>query len=398
MFDASNVGGNTAAPIKATPWVYRDPKTIPPRQWLYDRHFIRGFMACTISPGGIGKSSLLLVEAIAMASGRNLLSVGPVKPLQVWYWNGEDPIEEIERRVAAIMAFYRIDPNEIAGRLFIDTGRKQKIIIASKTRNGVDIAHPLVKALKETIKANKIDVLIIDPFVRCHEVTENDNSEIELVADQWSSIADAGNCAVELVHHSRKSGGAEITVEHGRGAVCLIDRSRSARVLNQMTLEEAAAAGITHSPRFYFRVDNGKANLAPPSDNTKWFRLNSFNIGNGDDGDYPLGDDLQVVATFKMPRAMDAVTPVHLLEVQRRLAADGQWRAAVQAKDRWVGILVAEVLGIDLAIEPKTLKGQRAQINTILASWLKSGAIREVERKDGNGDDRKFIEVGTLAN
>ncbi|MGI4764846.1 MAG: hypothetical protein ACRYGP_07245 [Janthinobacterium lividum] len=32
-------------------------------------------MSCTVSPGGRGKSSLVLVEAMALASGRPLLSI-----------------------------------------------------------------------------------------------------------------------------------------------------------------------------------------------------------------------------------------------------------------------------------------------------------------------------------
>src|SRR5690606_19629679 len=52
-------------------WV--EPENIPPRPWVYGRHFIRGFVTLTVSPGGVGKSSLVTVEALAMASGRNLL-------------------------------------------------------------------------------------------------------------------------------------------------------------------------------------------------------------------------------------------------------------------------------------------------------------------------------------
>lgn len=64
-----------ASNIRAQCFVYRDPRTIPPRKWLYDKHFIRGYVSADIAPGGIGKTSLVLVEAIAMASGRNLGSV-----------------------------------------------------------------------------------------------------------------------------------------------------------------------------------------------------------------------------------------------------------------------------------------------------------------------------------
>jgi len=53
-----------------------------------------------------------MVEAIAMASGHELLGIKPVKKLKVWYWNGEDPREEIDRRFAAICKHYGIKPEE----------------------------------------------------------------------------------------------------------------------------------------------------------------------------------------------------------------------------------------------------------------------------------------------
>ena len=70
----------TRRPITATPFEWRDPSTIPPRQWLFGRHLIRKFMSCTIAPGGLGKSSLVLVEAVSMASGRNLTGFAPARP------------------------------------------------------------------------------------------------------------------------------------------------------------------------------------------------------------------------------------------------------------------------------------------------------------------------------
>ena len=33
--------------LVATPYVWRDPETIPPRAWLYGRHYIRKFVSAT---------------------------------------------------------------------------------------------------------------------------------------------------------------------------------------------------------------------------------------------------------------------------------------------------------------------------------------------------------------
>jgi AAA domain len=54
--------------LKATPYVFRDPKSIPRREFLYGTHLIRKFGSAKFAAGGVGKSALALTEAIAMAT------------------------------------------------------------------------------------------------------------------------------------------------------------------------------------------------------------------------------------------------------------------------------------------------------------------------------------------
>jgi hypothetical protein len=60
---------------RATPWVWGDPKTMPPREFAYRTHYIRKFVSAGIGAPGGGKSSKRMVEALTMASGRALLGV-----------------------------------------------------------------------------------------------------------------------------------------------------------------------------------------------------------------------------------------------------------------------------------------------------------------------------------
>ena len=87
------------------------------------------------------------------------------------------------------------------------------------------------------------DVVIADPFISSHQVTENDNNAIDMVVKEWGRVAELGNCAVRLTHHARK-GEQEITAESGRGASALIAAARCVRVFNRMSKEEADKAGI----------------------------------------------------------------------------------------------------------------------------------------------------------
>jgi AAA domain/Bifunctional DNA primase/polymerase, N-terminal len=122
------------ARITATPFEWVEPSKIPPRQWLYTPHYIRQFVSATFSPGGLGKTSLLTVEALAMAANKKLLGIQPAQKLRVWYWNGEDPMQELRRRFAAACKYYGLTKDDIGGHLFIDSGRTMPIVIAEDTR------------------------------------------------------------------------------------------------------------------------------------------------------------------------------------------------------------------------------------------------------------------------
>jgi RecA-family ATPase len=143
------------ATIRATPFEWVDPSKIPPRRWIYGRHYIRQFVTETVAPGAYGKSTLAITEALSIVTGRPLLGVAPDERVNVWVWNGEDPREELQRRFAAACLHHVIDPSEIEGRLFVDTGRETKIILAEMTARGAKIAQPVVDQVIRTIKKTR---------------------------------------------------------------------------------------------------------------------------------------------------------------------------------------------------------------------------------------------------
>ena len=375
--------------LKATPYSWPDCASIRPREWLYGKHLIRRFVSATVAPGGVGKSSLLIAEALSMVSGRALLhGIEPIASLNVWIWNGEDPIEELNRRIAATAKHYNIKREECLGRLFVDSGRDLKLVIAETVKGGTVIARPVIEAIKATVLENKIDVLVIDPFVSSHRVSENDNSAIDLIAREWANIADVTGCAVELVYHVRKVGEVEVTVEDARGASALISAVRSARVLNRMTKDESEKAGVENG-RLYFRVDNGKSSMSPSHEKATWYHMRSVDLENA--GQFQQGDCVGVVTEWKKPNPLEGVSVSDLRAVQEAVA-DGRWRENSQAKD-WVGRAVAQAMGLDASN-----KQHRSKIVGLLKVWKASGALVEVDGDDAKGMARRFVEVGTLAN
>jgi hypothetical protein len=343
--------------VQLTPFVLRDPKTIPPRKWLYDHHYIKGYLSATVSTGGLGKSGLVIVEALAMVTGRNLLAVEPTAKLRVLYVNAEDPMEELERRIAAARIYYNIPNEQICDRLFVISGRDTEIVFARDDGRSLKVNDQVIVNLREEIIRNEIDVVILDPFVALHGVSENDNNKINEVCKILRTLAEETGCAIEVVHHVRKSvnGQTETSVEDARGASALINAVRSARTLNKMSKDEASLAGIDEDKRgYYFRVDNGKANLAPPAEKSTWRRHVSVQLGNGKEIPH-VGDDVGVPTSWEWPDPSEGVTADEVRAVQEAVAG-GEWRADVRA-DRWVGRAIADTFGFELTKAGKAKAG-----------------------------------------
>ncbi|MDI6028324.1 bifunctional DNA primase/polymerase [Corticibacterium sp. UT-5YL-CI-8] len=366
-------------PISATPFNWIDPKTLPRREFAFGSHYIRKYVSVTVAPGGLGKTANSIVDSLAMTSGRSLAGTKPPNRLKVWLFNAEDPRDELERRIMAACIHYKLKPADIAGHLFLDTGREQELVIAIDDKKaGVRIQQPIVEAVVQQIQENAIDVMIVDPFVSTHSVNENDNGAIDKVAKLWAQIADRTNCSIDIVHHLRKVSDREATVEDARGAVSLIGAARSVRVLNRMSDEQAAQAGIAGEERFgFFSVTYGKSNLTPLSHRLDWRRLESVPLGNGRGLSKPQ-DHAPVVTEWRWPSAEEVAGNLSAdqIEAIRVAVNNSDFKESPRAKN-WVGLAVAYALGLDVEDDP-----QRKKAAVVVKALIKEGVLVKKEEKD----------------
>lgn len=371
--------------IHATPFSLRDPASLPEREWLYGKHYIRKYLTATVGAGGGGKSAHAVSEALAMVTGRPLLDPDGAlsAPLRVWYVNAEDPQDEIDRRFHAAAKHFSVTAEQIGGRLYTDSGRDQEFVVMRQDGRGFKVCQPLLDEMVAEIHARKIDVVIIDPFVSTHEVPENDNTAIQRVAKAWTEVADRANCCVEVVHHVVK-GKDEVTADSARGGGALKDKTRSMRTLNPMTEAEATKVGIDE-PERYFRIDLGKFNMTSKG-HSAWRRFASVPLGNGK-GLLKTGDEIGVVEPWRWPsadilaeraaearRAVVADVPDELLAGLKARLGASSYRESTQAK-WWAGNLVAELFKLD----PKE---DRERIKDMLAAWIDAGELQIVELPD----------------
>ena len=322
--------------IKAIPFAAFDPAQLAAREWLYDGHYQRGVLTATIGTGGGGKSSLSLVELIAMCTIRNLLGEQPLERCKAWYHNAEESLHEIYRRIAAICQHYKIEQSELVGWLFVTSGIEMPIKIATTRRGKLVIEEIAARAIIRAIADNEIGVVCFDPLIAHHTGTENVTGDMDQVCREFARIANVTNCSTDLVHHTRKPapGQEELSVTDSRGAGAVKDAVRSMRVLNTMTKTEADKLGIDDvDRRLHFRVENGKANRTPPSA-ANWYRFISVDI--------PNGDNVGVETEWVYPAETVTEIPDAICTQIQTDIAKKEYRAAAQSPD-WVGYLVAHL-------------------------------------------------------
>jgi AAA domain-containing protein len=315
-------GDTIGAPLLALQRMFPiNEHIIPPRDWIIPGLLMRKQVTVLVAPSGAGKSLLTLQLGIACAQGKPWSGWRPRGTFNVLFINSEDDYHEICRRLAAASRNMRlgshnefeVDQIDIASRFAIVDAEKagSSVIAKFDARTKTLVNTPLMDQLIETIKANHIDVIVVDPFAETFEGDENSNSELKWAGTYWREVARRSNAAVCLVHHTRKySTGMHGDVDAARGAGALIGIARIVSTLFPMTSKEAEAMGVKSGTRsHYLRFDDAKANLSMISNYARWFRKDTVTLENqrGDPNgrDYVPGDEVGVLIPWK-PEAKEA--------------------------------------------------------------------------------------------
>ena len=350
----------------------KDPETLPPRECFYDGHYYPRELVGTVAPGGRGKSLLSHAEAIAMITGKPLLGVSPSRPLRVLMMNFEDHQDELERRHEAARKHYRISKEDVRGRIIIASVQAEEMCFAKDEGDGVQIVDSAVESLRETIERNKIDVVIIDPWVSAHGVGHNDIHKVQPIVTMFKGLAEDTGACIELVIHPKKTQGEQpLDEEDILGSVGLPNKTRDVRVLNAMTKDEASKWGVAPwAMADYFRVDNPK-HTHKRSARPVWRQKISVSLGNGS-----APTEVGVVVPWSPPTAESVVgelTSEQVVAIKAEVAAGMD--DADQRAGGWAGKAVAKVLDLDVDDD-----SDKAKVKLTLAALVKAGHFTVGER------------------
>lgn len=345
----------------------QDAFLFPRTDFLYgNKHYIRDYCSTTIAMGGIGKSSLVLTEAICMATGRELLGVS-TKKCKVAYHNSEDPLVDIKKRVFAITQHYNI-PQEELKDLYLASGRAKEVLLMVGDYGIIN--DDAIDMLEQIIREEEIDLLIFDPLANLHSSSESVEN-FRTLAKTLSMLADRCHIAIELVHHTRKKQATQtsITPEDARGGSSLIGAVRSARTLNRMSQTEAETLGIDDHTD-YFKVEpEGKNNLSRPIDKAIWYKKVGVPIANG--------DEIVVVEKFVPPSVFEGLSTESLRYLLKAINESKIYllnniRVIKNEHKMSLHEFIADFLELDMKSER-----DKKKVNRIIKSWLETDVLRE---------------------
>jgi hypothetical protein len=384
----AKAGKNGVEQIDCEPW-WVDPKTIPPRAFLYEKHYARKCIGASIGAGGRMKTSEGLLEAVEMALRRNLCTREPLPTglLRVLCLNAEEDQDELDRRVAAICQRYNITKEELGNRLFVKSVRNRPLRLATMVNSSVAALNKTaLAALENFIASKRVDVFMLDPWVSFHAVRESDNADMDLLIKHGlGGIAERTNSAGEIFHHPGKPKlGQDTVVEDARGASAIIWAVRSARVFNFMTSIEATKLGIPERDRRrYIRITNGKANYGP-LDKADWIKIEVENLPNGD-----------AVACGSPWKPLDPFAGVSSADMHkcRELTRTAAYRLDSRSED-WIGYAVADILKVNVVHGAENDPKDIARIKQVLAAWFKNKVLATEKRKDKTRHEKTFVIPG----
>lgn len=263
----------------------------------------RTVTAIFAGPGG-GKSLLKLILAAHFACGRDFLGHKCFRSGKSIVFDAEDDVKEMSRRLHAICAVYGLD---------LETVRKSVCLVSQDeillqlttggqfpTINQEQVAQLIVK-----VQDPEIVLLALGPLAELHNQNENDNVTMRYVMGVLRIIAQQGDVAVLVDHHTAKppqaSSQAWVGDQFaGRGASAIPGSAR--RVITMYSASEADCddIGVRKERRDEFvRIDDGKVSYGRRG-GPRWLRWTEVRLVNGDHvgvlKPYDVRDSVEIAA------------------------------------------------------------------------------------------------------
>lgn len=254
-------------PANIPHWITTEPIK---REEIFEGLLIKGIVGGLFAQGGVGKTFFLLNLTISAALGRPLFrSFRPARPMRVLALLGEDPDDEIHRRFKSIQhKADDIDNDLLARNLRIYSGKGAPFM---RLDNGNPTVTTAFEWLKLEVEKFKPDLISIDPKSMFYGLDENSNDN----NTQWiNSLKDltTNGSTVLFSHHVTKAMAGSLELNGARGGSALVDGSRFASNMRQLTDDDAKKYDI-EEPWLYVEFKVTKNSYIPKLPGSIFFKF-----------------------------------------------------------------------------------------------------------------------------
>jgi len=169
-------------------------------EWIVPHVIARQAIHYFAGPPSSGKSWMAADLVRASQCAGNWMGIAPCVKSKVLYVNEEMGVGEYNNR------FHLLYPEACIG-------------LHSFVNENIRFTDPDdLEDIVDFVKENGIDIVIVDTFVRVHNLDENSNSEMSQLYQHFKRVTDAG-AALVVLHHARKGATGSLGHESMRGAV-----------------------------------------------------------------------------------------------------------------------------------------------------------------------------------
>jgi RecA-family ATPase len=238
-------------------------------------------VAQIVSPGGTGKTTLLLYEAACIALGRKVWGLEVKSRGWTLFCTKEDQREIMLARLREIMNAMDLNADERRrvreGVIVLDvTGTDRKL---TRVTDGNIIMTTTADDIIEAYRDDPPAVVIFDPLVSfgASEAMVNDNEQG--LVDTARRIVKGLGCCVRYVHHTGKANARAASTDQysGRGGTALPDGSRMTAVLEAWDRKEIPPQGCTPgTTSSVVKLHRHKLSYAPPNLPTIWIQRDGY--------------------------------------------------------------------------------------------------------------------------
>ena len=257
-----------------------------PRPWAYANILMSKAVTGIAAPPGVGKTTFSIQMALAFSLD---LEFGNWKPVpggggKAWLYNGEEPIEELDRRFIASCYEMDVDTALAAKRFSYNSGLDERLtFVRQDPRSGELVRSPDVDTIKQIIRDHGFKLFIIDPLIEFHGAKE-DTEGFHALGAVLREIANDCDCAVLFFHHTPKAANSDTAagdMNSMRGGGPIVGVARFVATMFGMSENDATKYGIASADRNRFvRFDDAKANMTLVDSAPQWWRKEGVDIGN----------------------------------------------------------------------------------------------------------------------